>query len=246
MTTSNLEEILNQYKQGTLSLSDALKTLKWYPFVEKKNLTFDTQRYLRRGFPEIIYAKDKNIKTLKEVLKNTKSISPLIMSRLEYTIYKKLKITFPKLKYNKTASIGYLDIPPKNKSGLIAVITAGSSDIKVGEEAAFTLELLGAHVNRFYDLGIAGLHRIMDKIEQIEESKCIIVAAGMEGALPGIIASMVSKPLIAVPTSIGYGTNLGGFSALLTMLNSCSLGSAVVNIDNGIGAATMAYLINKL
>jgi len=246
MATSQLEEILNSYKQGRLSLNKALKVLKWYPFVKAANLTLDTQRYTRRGFPEIIYAEGKNTKTLKEVLKNSKSISPLIISRLKYPVYKKLNTTFPKLKYNKTASIGYFNPPPKNKNGLVAVVTAGSSDIKVAEEAAFTLELLGVKVNRFYDLGVAGLHRIMDKIEEIEKSKCVIVAAGMEGTLPGIIASMIPKPVIAVPTSVGYGTNLGGFSSLLTMLNSCSLGVAAVNIDNGIGAATTAYLINKL
>ena len=246
MAIFQLEEILNKYKEGILSLNEALKILKWYPFVKTSNLTLDTQRYLRRGFPEIIYAKGKQLKTLKEILKNSKSISPLIISRLEYSAYKKLNTTFPKLKYNKTASIGYFNAPPKNKNGLVAVVTAGSSDISVAEEAAFTLELLGARVNRFYDIGIAGLHRIMDKIEEIEESKCVIAAAGMEGTLPGIIASMISKPVIAVPTSVGYGTNLGGFSSLLTMLNSCSLGVAVVNIDNGIGAAVTAYLINKL
>lgn len=246
MDLPKLRKVLERYQKGSLSFSEVANFLKWYPFLTDKDVTLDTQRKLRRGFPEIIYASGKDSSSLLRIIKNSKSISPLIISRLSYSTYLTLKKKVPSLKYNRKALIGYLSSPPKKKVGNVAVISAGNSDINVAEEAAFTLELLGNQVKRFYDLGIAGLHRIVDKIEKIEESRCAIVVAGMEGTLPSIVASLISKPVIALPTSVGYGTNFKGLSALLTMLNSCSLGLAVVNIDNGIGAATIAHLINRL
>lgn len=241
---SKFKVVLKKYKQGKISEHEILKYLKWYPFYEKNGITFDAQRILRRKFPEFIYAPGKDISVLKSLISALRKHQAVIITRLEREKYKKLRNHFKDLKYNSDAEVGYFQMPKKRES-LCAVVSAGRGDLKVAEEASVVLELLGIKVARFYDLGCAGLVRLITKLEEIEKAKCIIAVAGMEGALPGVLAGLVSKPVIAVPTSVGYGTSLGGFSALLTMLNSCSLGLAVVNIDNGVGAATVAYSIIK-
>jgi len=242
--TFELITLLKKYRTGEISEEEILKYLKWFPFYEKDGFTFDTQRIIRRKFPEFIYTPSKDVSTLKKLISALKKNQPVILTRLEYEKYKKLKKYFRDLKFNSCAKIGYFRIPQKKES-LCAVVSAGGGDINVAEEASLVLEILGINVRRFYDLGCAGLVRLLSKIEEIEKAKCVIAVAGMEGALPGIIAGLISRPVIAVPTSVGYGTNLKGFSGLLTMLNSCSLGLAVVNIDNGVGAATVAYSIVK-
>jgi hypothetical protein len=241
---SKFKALLKKYRKGKISEDAVLKSLKWFPFYEKDGLTFDTQRIMRRKYPEFIYAPGKDIPSLRSLISAVRKHQPVIITRLEYENYKKLRKYFKNLKYNQEAGIGYFKMPRKKES-LCAVVSAGRGDLKVAEEASFVLELLGINVARFYDLGCAGLVRLITRMDEIEKARCIIAVAGMEGALPGILAGLVSKPVIAVPTSVGYGTSLGGFSALLTMLNSCSLGLAVVNIDNGIGAATVAYSIIK-
>lgn len=239
---SRLKKLLKSYRNGEISEEEIIRYLKWFPFFDNSRVTFDSQRMLRRKFPEFIYTSNKNIQDLKNLISQLKDKYPVILTRLSEQRYKKLKRYFKELRYNRYAGIGYFKLPRK-KQGLCAVVSAGASDIRVAEEASFSLELLGVKVERIYDVGCAGLVRLVNKIEKIESAKCVIAVAGMEGALPGIIAGLISKPVIAVPTSVGYGTNLNGWSALLTMLNSCSLGIGVVNIDSGIGAATLAYLI---
>ncbi len=239
---SRLKKLLKMYRNREISEKEIIKYLKWFPFFDNCQVTFDSQRMLRRRFPEFIYTPNKNIQDLKTLISQLKDKYPVILTRLSEQKYKKLKREFKKLRYNQNARIGYFKLPRK-KQELCAVVSAGASDIQVAEEASFSLELLGVKVERIYDVGCAGLVRLISKIEKIESARCVIVVAGMEGALPGIIAGLISKPVIAVPTSVGYGVSLNGWSALLTMLNSCSLGMAVVNIDNGIGAATLAYLI---
>jgi NCAIR mutase (PurE)-related protein len=207
----------------------------------------DINRKKRRGFSEAIYCPGKTREQLKEIAKNIiKNKQNLLLTRLDKDAFAYLKKKFPRLKYNSQARLGYLiRIKPFAKSGAVAVICAGTSDIPVAEEAAITLEIMGNPVIRIYDVGVAGVHRLMDKLEIIRKAGVVIVVAGMEGALASLVSGLISSPVIAVPTSCGYGANFAGLSALLTMLNACSPGVVVVNIDNGFGAGYFASLINR-
>ncbi len=204
----------------------------------------DISRQKRRGFPEIIYAPAKTISQLKRIVKELKNYThPILISRLDYHQYLRLKKTLP-LKYFKSAKIAFWGKTPSLKKGDVLIFTAGTSDIPVAEEAAVFLELTGNKVERIYDVGIAGLHRLEPFKERIREAKVIIVVAGMEAALLSIISGLAKAPVIGVPTSVGYGASFRGLGALLGMLNCCSLGTVVVNIDNGLGAGYFAHLIN--
>ncbi|MEW6100850.1 MAG: nickel pincer cofactor biosynthesis protein LarB [Candidatus Omnitrophota bacterium] len=207
----------------------------------------DIDRPRRKGFAEVVYAPGKTREHLKKI--SGKLISgkqDLLLTRLEKKDFSYLKEFFPKLKYNPVARLGYLIQNPKNiKRGLILVISAGTADIPVAEEAALTAKILGSRVEKIFDVGVAGVHRAMNHIGLIRTARVIIVVAGMEAALASLISGLVSSPVIAVPTSCGYGANFGGLSSLLTMLNSCSPGVTVVNIDNGFGAGYFANLINR-
>lgn len=207
----------------------------------------DIDRLRRKGFSEVIYCPGKTKEHLKKICQELiRNKQELLLTRLEKDTFASLKKSFPKLKYNSKARLGCLVKKPKiSPKGLVAVISGGTSDIPVAEEAAGTLEVMGNLVIRLYDVGVAGVHRVMHNLETIKKAKVIIVVAGMEGALASLVSGLVSSPVIAVPTSCGYGANFGGLSALLTMLNSCSPGVAVVNIDNGFGAGYFASLINR-
>jgi len=207
----------------------------------------DIDRRSRRGYSEAVYCPGKNKLQLKKIAQELiKNNQDLLFTRLEKNIFVYLKKSIRGLKYNSLAKIGYLVRKNKTpKRGLVTVVCAGTSDIPVAEEAAVTLEAMGNRVIKLYDVGVAGVHRIMNKIDVLRKAKVIVVVAGMEGALASIVSGMVSSPVIAVPTSCGYGANFSGLSALLTMLNSCSPGVTVVNIDNGFGAGYFASLINK-
>lgn len=207
----------------------------------------DTDRQNRRGFPEAIYCPGKTKDHLKHIAKAfLKNKQDLLLTKLEKESFADLKKTIPLLKYHPQAKLGFLKAGPRvKKKGFVAVISAGTSDIAIAEEAAVTLEFMGNQVKRFYDVGVAGVHRLMHNLEAIKKAKTIVVVAGMEGALASLVSGLVSSPVIAVPTSCGYGANFAGLSALLTMLNSCSPGVAVVNIDNGFGAGYFASLINR-
>ena len=206
----------------------------------------DTDRAKRRGFPEVVYAPGKTDKQILEISRGLIShCEPLLITRIKEQSYCYLKNTFGRLKYNSQANIAYLSKSSPKKKGLALVVSAGTSDIPVAEEAAVVLEVMGNKVERLYDVGVAGIHRLIDKKKQLFKAKVIVVAAGMEGALASVVSGMVKCPVVAVPTSVGYGASFKGLSALLTMLNSCSPGIAVVNIDNGFGAGYFASLINK-
>lgn len=207
----------------------------------------DTDRLKRKGFSEVIYCPGKTKKQLKiisqELIRNNQN---LLLTRLEKNIYVYLKRYFPRLNYNPSARLGFIVKKRQAvKKGNVIVISAGTSDIPVAEEAAATLEVMGNKATKLYDVGVAGVHRLMRHIDIVKQAKIIIVVAGMEGALASLISGLVKCPVIAVPTSCGYGANFGGLSALLTMLNTCSPGVVVVNIDNGFGAGYFASLINK-
>ena len=206
----------------------------------------DTDRKNRRGFQEVIYCPGKTREDLKKICRKIiSSRQDLLLTKLEKDVFNSLKRSIPRLKYNSRAKLGFLTKKLKSKKGLVAVISAGTSDIPVAEEAAATLEIMGSGVLRIYDVGVAGVHRLMHELESIRKAEVIIVVAGMEGALASLVSGLVRSPVIAVPTSCGYGASFQGLAALLTMLNSCSPGVAVVNIDNGFGAGYLAHMINK-
>lgn len=245
---SQLEDILRKVQEGKLSPKEALRLLKDYPYQDLNFAKIDHHRELRKGFPEIIYGLGKTdqqiLKIAGEIVKKGCS---LLITRVEPGTFKKIKKVIPKACCNPLAKTVYL----KQKSlitgkGKIIILTAGTSDIPVAEEAYVTCDMLGNEVERIYDVGVAGLHRLFGEYDKINKARVIITVAGMEGALPSVVAGLVSVPIVAVPTSIGYGASFKGLAALLAMLNSCPGGVAVVNIDNGFGAAYLASLINHL
>ena len=206
----------------------------------------DTDRMRRRGFPEVIYCTGKTREEIKliarQIIRNNQI---LLLTKLSRETFVYLKKTYPKLRYNQKARIGYIPRGRVAKKGTVGILSAGTSDIPVAEEAAVTLEVMGNKVARLYDVGCAGVHRLMKNKDMLAGFRVIVVVAGMEGALASVVSGLVAVPVIAVPTSCGYGANFSGLSALLTMLNSCSPGIGVVNIDNGFGAGYLASLINK-
>ena len=207
----------------------------------------DTDRGKRKGFAEVVYCPGKNRLHLKRIVKKIiDSREDLLLTKLDKPTYSFLKKTFPALKYNLLAKIGhYLSKPKTISQGLVLVVSAGTADIPVAEEAVQTLLVMGNRVEKLYDVGVAGVHRLMNNINKLKAAQVIVVVAGMEGALASLISGLVKAPIVAVPTSCGYGSSFSGLAALLTMLNGCSPGVSVVNIDNGFGAGYFASLINQ-
>lgn len=207
----------------------------------------DTDRVKRRGFPEVIYAPGKTDSQIKDIAAKIISCrQALLITKVKKDTYGYLKKSFPGLQYNPPAGAAYIKTgrAPRPK-GFVLIVSAGTADIPVAEEAAVALEIMGSRIGRMYDVGVAGVHRLLDKKRLLHRAKVIVVAAGMEGALASVVSGLVSCPVVALPTSVGYGANFKGLSALLTMLNGCSPGVAVVNIDNGFGAGYFAGLINR-
>jgi NCAIR mutase (PurE)-related protein len=245
---TQLEEILNQVHRGKLSPKEALKRIKDYPYQDLAFAKIDHHRELRRGFPEIIFGlgktPDQIIKISREILKKGDN---LLITKVDASVFEKVKEKLPKVQYNSLARAIFCKQKKSTAGkGKIIVITAGTSDIPVAEEAAVTCEIFGNEVDRVYDVGVAGLHRLFGEYDKITQARVLITVAGMEGALPSVVAGITDKPIIAVPTSVGYGASMKGLAALLAMLNSCPGGVGVVNIDNGFGAAYLASLINHL
>ncbi|MDQ0256720.1 NCAIR mutase (PurE)-related protein [Evansella vedderi] len=243
-----MEDILKQVQEGTLSIEEAKAKLATY-----ENLGFakvDHHRKKRQGFPEIIYGEGKTAEHILSIMEAIKGKNNnVLVTRITKDKAETIIQQHPEFTYNEGARVLYWlqENQPKEKGkGYIAVVCAGTSDLNVAEEAAITAEVLGCEVRRIYDVGVAGIHRLFDNIEEIQNATASVVVAGMEGALPSVVGGLVSHPVIAVPTSIGYGANFNGLSALLTMLNSCASGISVVNIDNGFGGGYNAALINKL
>lgn len=217
-------------------------------FCDLRFAKVDIDRKKRRGVAEVIYCPGKEVAHLKKIIRElNRNKQDALLTRLSKEAFASLKKEFPRLKYNPKAKFAYFLQGKKRpqKQGTVAVICAGTSDIPVAEEAAVTLEVLGNRVKKILDVGVAGVHRLMNNIDDLRSASVIIVIAGMEGALASLVSGLVSSPVIAVPTSCGYGANFAGLSALLTMLNSCSPGIGVVNIDNGFGAGYLASLINR-
>lgn len=230
-----------------MSAERALRLLRDLPYKDLGFAKVDNHRSLRRGFPEVIFGHGK---TVDQIVKIARKIVAhdglLVVTRAEKKVYSRLKRIYPKVRYEEKAGIVYLKTGlSAPKKGLVLVITAGTADLPVAEEARVTLEIMGNRVETLYDVGVAGIHRVLGKRHLIDSSDVVIVIAGMEGALASVVSGLVSRPVIAVPTSVGYGASFGGIAPLLTMMNSCSPGVAVVNIDNGFGAGYLASLINR-
>ena len=243
----NTHEILECVKNGSLSIEQAEGIIKRQPFEDLGYAKLDTHRKLRSGFPEVIFCSGKADEHLLAIFgKLLEEEGEVFGTRASKQQYELIRQQYPKTQYDPVSRIIKVEKPGKKLVGKIAVCTAGTADIAVAEEAAQTAEYFGSHVERIYDVGVAGLHRLLSKLEPIQSANCIIAVAGMEGALASVIGGLVDKPVIAVPTSVGYGASMNGLSALLTMINSCANGIAVVNIDNGYGAGYIAAQINRM
>lgn len=240
-------EILEQVRQGTISIEDAESFFRKAPYEELGYAKLDTHREIRSGFPEVVFCSGKADEHLINIFQRLYEANGEVLgTRASQQQYELLKERIPNLEYDPISKILKVEKAGKERIGKIAVCTAGTADIPVAEEAAQTAEYFGSRVERIYDVGVSGLHRMLSKLDEIQSANCVVAVAGMEGALASVIGGLVDKPVIAVPTSVGYGASFHGLSALLTMLNSCANGIAVVNIDNGYGAGYMATQINRL
>jgi NCAIR mutase (PurE)-related protein len=243
---SRIEELLKNVRSGKISPEEALRHLSDYPYQDLDFAKIDHHREVRKGFPEIIFGLGKTdahiVRISKEIVKRGGN---LLVTRVGEGTFRKVKKAIPGAQYHAVGRAIFLKRRPTTPGkGRIAVLTAGTSDIPVAEEACITADMLGNEVDRIYDVGVAGLHRLLGEYDRIKGARVIICVAGMEGALPSVVAGLIDVPLIAVPTSVGYGASFQGLAALLAMLNSCPGGVGVVNIDNGFGAAYLASLIN--
>ncbi|MBP2641578.1 MAG: carboxylase [Firmicutes bacterium] len=242
-------EILQLFRDKQLSLDQALKQLKSLPYEELGFAKIDHHRVIRQGFPEVIFCQGKTVQQVVEIVSCLSRFPHNILAtRANKEMFEAVRELLPEAEYSEDAKLilvrrEALSVDPER---FILVMTAGTSDIPVAEEAALTAEIMGNHVKRVYDVGVAGIHRLLSQHELMQTANVLVVTAGMEGALASVVGGMVAKPVIAVPTSIGYGANFGGLSALLSMLNSCAAGVAVVNIDNGFGAGRLASIINHM
>lgn len=249
MNIRKLQELLKKVKSGKTTLDKAMAELKSLPFEDLGYARVDHHRSLRKGFPEVIWGEGKTSGQILSIMKQLKGKGQnILITRLEEKKAKAIQKVFPKSKYYlRSKVLTYLTHPVKFEGkGTILVITAGTTDISVAEEAAVTAQFMGNRVETLFDVGVAGIHRLLSERERLEAARVLVVVAGMEGALPSVVGGLVNQPVIAVPTSVGYGTSFGGITALLAMLNSCASGVAVVNIDNGFGAGYMASLINRI
>lgn len=248
MNEKTLTTLLESYKNGDISLESITDQIKTHSYSDMGHTKIDTHRELRNGYPEVIYTSGKSVEQVVSIVKAMdEKGSNILATRASEEVYDAVKVSTPSAVYHKEARIIAVENKQQEFTDThIAVVSAGTSDIPVCEEAAVTAHYFGNKVERIYDVGVAGIHRLFDNLERIRKAKVVIAVAGMEGALASVLGGLVDKPLIAVPTSIGYGANFGGVSALLCMLTSCASGTAVVNIDNGFGAAYMASMINKL
>ncbi|RKU24239.1 1-(5-phosphoribosyl)-5-amino-4-imidazole-carboxylate carboxylase [Candidatus Poribacteria bacterium] len=244
----DIEQILGRFKTGELGINEASRLIDRKYLERAESVTIDGEREERTGVPEVIYGLHK---TPDQVLQAFKSIaengSNVLATRITRDVFEVLEANFENVEFSETAELAMMKQKPVAQiDTLIGVITAGTSDLRVAEEAALTAEFFGSSVVRINDVGVAGIHRLMTRLELLKQCRVLVVVAGMEGALPSVVGGLVECPVIAVPTSVGYGAALEGFTALFGMLTSCASGVAVVNIDNGFGAGLLAHKINKL
>ncbi len=267
MNADRLRHLLIEVREGRRSLDEALTALKAWPYEDLGYARLDHHRTLRKGFPEVVFCEGKTPQQAAEIIARLAQVNERVMgTRASRDVYEAIRALSPQAHYYESARIVLVQGEPsppspplpnqaearyweergvgsEDENGYVVVASGGTADIPVAEEAAVTAEILGLIVKREYDVGVAGLHRLVDRLETLQAARVIIAVAGMDGVLPSVIAGLVACPVIAVPTSIGYGTGLGGIAALLTMLNACAPGIACVNIDNGFGAGVMAHLI---
>lgn len=243
---SALHEMLARVRSGALPIAEALQRLKHLPFEEMQSATLDHHRMLRKGFAEVIYCAGKTPAQVAEIASRLAARSPTLLgTRATPRHYAAARRRVRGLHFDPLARVLWLDRDPQPGHPGVVVIAAGTSDLPVAEEAALTLQVMGHQPVRIRDVGVAGLHRLLKHLPVFQNARVIVAVAGMEGALPSVIAGLVAAPVIAVPTSVGYGASFGGVTALLAMLNSCASGLSVVNIDNGFGAGYMAAMINS-
>ncbi len=247
MDENRLRDLLNDVAQGSVEIDQALARLRKLPFEQLGFATVDHHRSLRCGFPEVIYCPGKTPEQVGEIFDRLAGTGQNVLaSRATPEHYAQVARRIPQAQYetlSRCISLCQGDQP--EPVGHIAIVSAGTSDLPVAEEARVTAEVMGQHVTTHYDVGVAGLHRLLSGIEAIQQARVVVVAAGMEGALPSVVGGLVNVPVIAVPTSVGYGASFQGLAALLGMLNSCASGVCVVNIDNGFGAGYIASMINR-
>jgi NCAIR mutase (PurE)-related protein len=248
MDRKSVERLLRDLKEGRKSIGDVIEELRSLPYEDIGFAKPDTHRALRRDFPEVVYCPGKTdaqiVEVLKRLSKNSVTVLATRASRGNYLAVK-AGLRSSKMAYHEKARIILIGRMPRKKGGKVLVITGGTSDIPVAEEAAVTSEAMGCRVERLYDVGVAGVHRLLDNRSKLEGADVLVVIAGMEGALPSVVSGLVDRPVIAVPTSVGYGASFDGLAALLAMMSSCSPGVAVVNIDNGFGAGYIAATIAR-
>jgi pyridinium-3,5-biscarboxylic acid mononucleotide synthase len=245
----SVSDVLEKYKLGEISLSEALDELRDFPLKDLSFARLDTQREIRVGYPEVVYCAGKSAEQMRAIMEfMVAKNADILATRADASHFAAVQDLSSDLRYDPISRTITLRRNPREPLAetYIAVVTAGTSDIPVAEEAAVTAEVFGNTVQRIFDVGVAGLHRLLGRLDVIRGAKVIVAVAGMEGALPSVIGGLVQAPVIAVPTSVGYGASFHGLSALLAMLNSCSAGVAVVNIDNGFGAGYLASTINRL
>jgi len=242
-----LKELLAGVKNGELDVEQGLSRLRDLPYLELGHTKIDLHRPLRNGFPEVIYAAGKTPEQVTEIFLRMREHSHVLATRVSAAMACHVQAACPGLSYNPLGrTLTYVKGERSWREGEICIITAGTSDLSVAEEARVTCEMFGSRARIISDVGVAGLHRLFDRLDVIRKARVLIVVAGMEGALASVIGGLVSQPVIAVPTSVGYGAALSGFTALCSMLTSCASGVTVVNIDNGFGAACAACKINNL
>lgn len=248
MNIDKLKELLEAVRAGSVDLGEAIEALRHLPFADMGFATIDTHRSLRRGFPEVVYGEGKSAEQITAIMQRQVSNGEnVLVTRVSEDKAVAVKRAVKGVEHNAAARTLFARTHEVEVTGrgTILVISAGTSDMAVAEEAAVTAECMGNRVERLFDVGVAGIHRLLAHAERIQNAAVLIVVAGMEGALPSVVAGLVDRPVVAVPTSVGYGANLGGLTTMLAMLNSCASGVTVVNIDNGYGAAHAATLMNR-
>lgn len=249
MQEDQIRALLESVSQGTLPVEDAVSRLRALPFETVGNFAhLDQHRALRCGFPEVVFGQGKTPGQVVQIVNRLSERNDRVMvTRVTPEMYAEVGPQIPEMVYHAGARILVLDrVKDRVRKPGVFVLSAGTADIPVAEEAVLTADLMGSGVERIYDVGVAGIHRLLNQVERLQQARVVVVVAGMDGALPSVVGGLVSVPVIAVPTSVGYGASFNGLAALLTMLNSCATGVAVVNIDNGFGAGVMASRINQL
>jgi NCAIR mutase (PurE)-related protein len=247
MDDKQLKKLLEAVRGGCLDVEAALQALRTLPFDDLGSPEADRRHSVRHGVPEVIFCQGKSVAQIQEIVQRAVHNSNNVMAtRADREVFEGIQQVVSECRYHEIARMVVINPMETEKLGGIAVVSAGTSDMPVAEEAAVTAETLGNHVNRIYDVGVAGIHRLLHWRDDLFQANVVVVVAGMEGALASVVGGLVCAPVIGVPTSVGYGASFGGIAALLSMLNSCASGVSVVNIDNGFGAGYQAHLVNKL